>query len=192
LEKSLLFLFNRHVMIAETLSKCLEPNSRILDVGCGRGLVTCSLAMKGFEVHGVDISADALEIAEKLADKLGCKPQFHLIKENEFPFPAAHFDAALCVWTLHEVSHDQMPKLSSELNRTLRKMGSAFIIDQEGVAPFEIIKNAMKQLGFKLDFEKAISPVYDHGKASQAIMLKYTKELSLKVSQEISDSSVTD
>jgi ubiquinone/menaquinone biosynthesis C-methylase UbiE len=176
LEKSLFFLLNRHVVIVEALSKYLKPNYKILDVGCGRGTVTCSLALKGFEVHGIDISMDAIEIAKKLAGKLGCKPTFYLIEEDKLPFSEAYFDAALCVWTLHEVSPNRMLKLLMELHRTLREMGNVFIIDQERVAPFEVIKNNMNQIGFKLDFEESLLTVYDHGKVSQALMLKYVKE----------------
>jgi len=175
LEKSLFFLFNRHTIIRETLSKLLKPKSRILDVGCGRGLVACSLALEGFEVHGVDVSADAIKIGKKLAEKLDCKPIFYLIKENKLPFPNEYFDAAVCVWTLHEVSQEQMPKLLAELGRTLRKSCPIFIIDQEGVAPFENVKNIMDQQGFKLVLEKNLSPVYDHGRTSQVIMVEYVK-----------------
>lgn len=175
LEKSLFFLFNRHTIIRETLSKLLKPKSRILDVGCGRGLVACSLALEGFEVHGVDVSTDAIEIGKNLAEKLDCKPTFNLIKENKLPFPNEYFDAAVCVWTLHEVSQDQIPKLLAEVGRTLRKSSTIFIIDQEKVAPFENIKNIMDQQGFKLVFEKSLSPVYDHGRTSQAIMIEYVK-----------------
>jgi len=176
LEKSLSFLFSRHKMITETLAKHLEPNCRILDVGCGRGLVTCSLALKNFEVHGVDISVDALEIANKLAHKLGCRPTFHLIEGNDLPFADSYFDAAFCVWTLHEIPQDQIQKISKELHRVLRKMGNVLIIDQEGVASFEIIKTSMSQSGFKLGLEKSLSTVYDHGRASQALLLKCVKE----------------
>jgi ubiquinone/menaquinone biosynthesis C-methylase UbiE len=175
LEKSLFFLFNRHTIIRETLSKLLKPESRILDVGCGRGLVACSLALEGFEVHGVDVSANAIEIGKNLAEKLDCKPTFNLIKENKLPFPNEYFDAAVCAWTLHEVSQDQTPKLLAEVGRTLRKNSTIFIIDQEGVAPFENIKNIMDQQGFKLVSQKTLSPVYDHGKTSQAIMIEYVK-----------------
>jgi len=176
LEKSLVFLLSRHITIAKNLSKALKLGSRILDVGCGRGLVTCSLALKGFEVHGTDISADALKIAEKLAHKLNCKPTFHLTEPDALPFPSAYFDAALSIWTLHEIPPDRIPKLFTELHRTLRKMGNVFIIDQEGVMPMEIVKNAMSQAGFKLDSEESLLPVYDHGKASKALMLRYVRE----------------
>jgi 2-polyprenyl-3-methyl-5-hydroxy-6-metoxy-1,4-benzoquinol methylase len=176
LEKSLAFLFNRHVTVAEIMKRHLKPNCRILDFGCGRGLLSCFLAMKNFDVYGVDASADTLKIAEKLAEKLGCKPRFRLIKENDFPFVDEYFDAILCVWVLHEVSQDEIRKISEELHRILRKKGSVFIIDQKEVAPFEIIKTSMSQSGFKLDLEENLSPVYDHGKTSQALLLKYVRK----------------
>jgi len=176
LEKSLIFLLNRHVTITESLSKVLKPGSRILDAGCGRGLITCSLSLKGFEVQGTDVSADALEIAEKLAHRLKCKPTFHLVELDELPFPNVYFDAALCIWTLHEIPPDRIQKLFTELHRTLRKMGNVFVIDQEGVMPMEIVKKAMNQSGFKLDSEESLLPVYDHGKASKALMLRYVRK----------------
>lgn len=176
LKKSLSFLFNRHIIVAEIMARHLEPNCRILDFGCGRGLLSCFLAIKNFEVYGVDASADALEIANKLAEKLGCKLRFRLIKENNLPFVDEYFDAIFCVWTLHEISHDEIQKISEELHRILRKKGSVFIIDQKEVAPFEIIKTNMSQSGFKLDLEENVLPVYDHGKTSQALLLKYVKK----------------
>jgi ubiquinone/menaquinone biosynthesis C-methylase UbiE len=174
LRKSLSFLFNRNSVIERIVSH-LKPNSRILDFGCGQGLLSCKLALKNFKVYGVDISPDALEIANKLAEKLGCKPGFHLIKENILPFVDKYFDAVLCVWTLHEVPHEQIPKISKELHRILRKKGTVFIIDQKQVAPFEIIKSSMSKIGFKLDLEENLLQVYDHGKTSPALLLKYVK-----------------
>jgi len=177
-EKSLVFLFNRHVMIAEILSKYLEPNSKILDFGCGRGLCACSLALRGFKVQGVDVSSDAIKIAKKLVGRLCCKPKFSLIKEIEkLPFSVAYFDAAICVWTLHEIPAEQIQELTLELHRVLRNAGVVFVIDQEGVAPFEIIKNAMNQSGFELELEESLATVYDHGKISRALMLKYEKRV---------------
>lgn len=176
MEKSLSFLFDRHVILQEMLAKQLMPKCRILDFGCGRGLIACSLALKGFKVHGADISAEALEVANELAKKLSCEPVFHVIKEDELPFPDAYFDVVLCVWAFHEIPLGRMTKTSMELYRILRKMGDMFIVDQEDIAPFETIKNIMNQRGLRLVLEKKLSPVYDHGKASHALMLKFVKE----------------
>jgi len=176
MKQSLDFLFNPTPTITKTLREHLSANSRILDFGCGRGQITCALVLRGFQAYGVDISQDALEIARKLAYKLNCKATFYLAENNKLPFPDEHFDAALSFWTFHEVQQDQMPQTVAELHRTVRRDGYAFIVDQQGVAEFETIKSMMNQHGFTFQTEKTLSPVYDHGKASKAIMLTFTRK----------------
>ena len=64
----------RHISF---LSRELAAGARILDVGCGRGVILGALAEQGFEVHGLEISAEAargtdpraeIRIAENLKD----------------------------------------------------------------------------------------------------------------------------
>jgi len=50
------------------LSRGLEAGARVLDVGCGRGVILGSLAEKGFEVHGLEISAEAARGADPRAE----------------------------------------------------------------------------------------------------------------------------
>jgi 2-polyprenyl-3-methyl-5-hydroxy-6-metoxy-1,4-benzoquinol methylase len=50
------------------LSRGLKPGARILDVGCGRGVVLGALAEFGFEVHGQEISAEAVRGADPRAE----------------------------------------------------------------------------------------------------------------------------
>ena len=42
----------------------LEPGMRVLDVGCGPGRHARALAQRGLQVHGVDISARFVELAQ--------------------------------------------------------------------------------------------------------------------------------
>jgi ubiquinone/menaquinone biosynthesis C-methylase UbiE len=175
MEKSTIFLFNSAPTLAEEFSKYVPRNSRILDFGCGRGMISCSLALRGFEVHGVDISNEALDVAKKLNDKLRCKVTFYRIERSELPFAHGYFDAVFSHWTFHEIQQDQQPKAVAEFYRTLKDKGYVFIIDQEEVASFKTVKNLMDQHKFHFESEKSLSQVYDHGKVSQAIMLTYRK-----------------
>jgi len=74
IERMVRFVGERHITF---LSRGLRPGARILDVGCGRGVILSALADRGFEVHGVEISAEAargadpraeIRIASRLAD----------------------------------------------------------------------------------------------------------------------------
>jgi len=53
----------RHISF---LSRGLAPGARILDVGCGRGVLFGPLADAGFEVYGVEVNEDAVR---------GCDPR---------------------------------------------------------------------------------------------------------------------
>ena len=102
----------RHV---EFLSRGLPPGARVLDVGCGRGVVLGALADRGFEVHGVEFSAAAtrgadpralLRVAPRLADA---------------GYPSAHFDQVL-IW--HVLEHLAQPRETLlEVRRILRPGG---------------------------------------------------------------------
>lgn len=47
----------------------LEPPGRVLDVGCGDGLCAYHLFKRGFQVHGIDTSRRAIQLAEKMVPR---------------------------------------------------------------------------------------------------------------------------
>ncbi|MER2088610.1 MAG: class I SAM-dependent methyltransferase [Sporosarcina sp.] len=49
---------------------------RVLDIGCGTGLLSMKLAKAGAQVTGIDLSADMLAIAEERAQSLSLPMQF--------------------------------------------------------------------------------------------------------------------
>ena len=175
MEKSAAFIFNSYPVIGKEVERYVPAEGKILDYGCGRGLISCALASKGFEVYGVDISNEALDVAKKLADELHCRVSFHLGGEGKLPFHDIHFDLVLSHWTFHEIDQDHQLKVVAELYRALRVGGYVLIVDQEAVAPFTRAKALMDQHNFKLKLEKTLLSVYDHGKASKAKMLLYRK-----------------
>ena len=81
---------------ADFLLPHLEPDFRVLDVGCGSGTITLGLARTVSEVVGVDLDdefADARHYAEKhnLANV-----DFQVGDVYALGFPTDHFDACLC------------------------------------------------------------------------------------------------
>jgi SAM-dependent methyltransferase len=60
-ERLVRWVGDRHIAF---LSRGLAPGARVLDVGCGRGVILGPLANRGFETHGVEISEAATRGAD--------------------------------------------------------------------------------------------------------------------------------
>jgi release factor glutamine methyltransferase len=65
-------------------SEIQNPKSEILDVGTGSGVIALSLAAKfpEAEIHAVDISEDALELARENAARLGLSDRVQFSRSN--------------------------------------------------------------------------------------------------------------
>jgi 2-polyprenyl-3-methyl-5-hydroxy-6-metoxy-1,4-benzoquinol methylase len=72
-----------------------KPDSRLLDIGCGKGRHSIYLASKGFDVTGIDISTDSIEEALKSqSDRL----EFY-VHDMRFPFRINYYDYAFNFFT---------------------------------------------------------------------------------------------
>ncbi|MEI6946124.1 methyltransferase domain-containing protein [Paraflavisolibacter sp. H34] len=81
----------------ETLIGYLKPatNSRVLDVACGKGRHSKLLASNGFDVTGIDVSADSIRYAsQSVTDRL----RFYL-HDMRLPFWVNYFDYAFNFFT---------------------------------------------------------------------------------------------
>jgi ribosomal protein L3 glutamine methyltransferase len=73
-------------LIEARFSPWLEDPRRILDIGTGSGCIAiaCALAFPEAEVHATDVSAGALEIASRNADRHGVRDRVRLLRSDVY------------------------------------------------------------------------------------------------------------
>jgi SAM-dependent methyltransferase len=108
---------NLRVMKALAL---LSPGDRLLDLGCGTGVLGEAAATRFREVHGVDISPDAV----RLARQRGVQARVLEAGSEPLPYPDAAFDAVTALSMLQYVV--DVDSLLRECRRVLRP-GAQFI-----------------------------------------------------------------
>jgi len=94
---------------------------RILDVGCGDGVLATRLAQGGGQVTGLDASADMIAAARSRAKAAGVEVDLVEGDAGDLPFPAGHFDSVVSVATLCFV--DDPRRAIREMVRVLQPGG---------------------------------------------------------------------
>jgi ubiquinone/menaquinone biosynthesis C-methylase UbiE len=112
----------------------LRPGWRVLDVGCGTGVVTRDLAARvgsRGRVVGVDPSRAFVGEARKRARTGPRAPRcaFRVADGFRLPFPAAAFDATVAVTVLLHVPRSD--RIVAEMIRVTRPGGTVAVLDQD-------------------------------------------------------------
>src|SRR4051795_9916918 len=99
---------------------------RILDVGCGGGLLAEEFARLGCAVTGVDPSTDSVEAARAHAREGGLDIDYREATGDALPFADGEFPAAYCCDVLEHV--DDVGRTVAEIARVLEP-GGVFLYD---------------------------------------------------------------
>ena len=109
----------------ETLARRWQKG-RLLNVGCAHG--PDFLPFKdGFELSGVDFSAEMLKLAEKYVRKFGFIAELKEADVRKLPYPDGSFDWAISVATYHHLGGGEHLEALKELKRVLKPGGEAFV-----------------------------------------------------------------
>jgi methionine biosynthesis protein MetW len=85
----------------QVIADWVEPRSRVLDLGCGRGVLLDSL-VQSKDVHGVGVDLDFDKVAACI--RRGLTAYQGDMMSFMRSFPAHHFDRVICSRTLEEVA----------------------------------------------------------------------------------------
>jgi ubiquinone/menaquinone biosynthesis C-methylase UbiE len=110
----------------------LERGMRALDVGCGTGALTRTMARIAApgRVVGVDISASRLRLAREFAGTDDVKAEFIQGDAHRLPLPSASFDYA---WSRYLFEYLSKPaRALAELSRVTRPGGTVVVADLDG------------------------------------------------------------
>ena len=112
-------------VLAEEL-RLTPTDLRVLDVGCGGGLLAEEFARLGFAVTGVDPSEESLAAARGHAATLGLAIEYQRARGEALPFAADRFDVVYCCDVLEHV--DDLRQVLAETARVL-KPGGVYLYD---------------------------------------------------------------
>jgi 2-polyprenyl-3-methyl-5-hydroxy-6-metoxy-1,4-benzoquinol methylase/glycosyltransferase involved in cell wall biosynthesis len=144
-----------------SVALALPAGSRILDVGCGSGWLSEFFARLGYDVTGIDISPDLIEIARARVERvaygadhetpLRCRFMVHDAEGSPL---AEEFDAVICYDSLHHFEDERA--VVRNLSAMTRYGGALFIL--EGDCPEEGSETEEELLEVMRNFETLESP----------------------------------
>jgi SAM-dependent methyltransferase len=118
---------NRSLDVFRALG-CFSGKERLLDSGCGPGLVSIYLAEFVAEVIGVDLTPAMVELAAESARKSSIS-NVNFLEGNMtmLPFPDDHFDVSVSRYAFHHLENPR--KAFAEMLRVTRPGGKIIVLD---------------------------------------------------------------
>ncbi|HFC12331.1 MAG TPA: class I SAM-dependent methyltransferase [Anaerolineae bacterium] len=102
---------------------------RILDVGCGCGVLPAIFVGRQYKYTGVDRSSGLLDVARQRAEEAGYAAQFVESDVNKLDFPNAAFDAVIA---LNVLSLMARPRVAlTEWARVLKPGGRLIVVEDD-------------------------------------------------------------
>lgn len=100
-----------------------KPKGKVLDAGCGPGLMTRLLQKEGWEVVACDYSKGMIKTSKKKAKLENLPDVYHHLPLSELSKLKTKFDFIILNGVLPYVSKEEEPKVFSELKKVLNQGG---------------------------------------------------------------------
>ncbi len=109
----------------------IQPNMRVLDLGCGTGTLTIMLrrAHPEANVTGLDGDDDVLAIARSKSAQSGANIQWDKGLATNLPYPDNSFDRVVSSLVIHHLVSEDKVRAFQEVRRVLRPDGEFHLVD---------------------------------------------------------------
>lgn len=105
-----------------------RPGQKILDIGCGRGELSCALAKQGADVTGLDYSPAAIAIAERTYRAAQAELRLRYRRQDIFEAQdLGTYDKMVMADVVEHIEQDVLEKIFEKLSRALRADGTLII-----------------------------------------------------------------
>ena len=124
------FIDTRGQILTPRLARPLEiaevqPDQRILDIGCGRGELVLHSAQRGAFSWGVDYARDALQLTEQLQGS--AQMAFQQANAQALPFASNSFDTIFMLDIVEHLNPEELEAALNEVYRLLKPFGRLII-----------------------------------------------------------------
>lgn len=123
----------RRQRVYELLKGCKK--GRLLDVGCGPGVMTEWLVDNGFEFFGIDISKEMITRCEKKFGHIR-SVHFSVGRIEGLEFPDSFFDIVICMGVVEYLEDDSAT--IREMSRVLKPGGNLIVTLPNRLSPFNL------------------------------------------------------
>ncbi|MFA7421186.1 MAG: class I SAM-dependent methyltransferase [Melioribacteraceae bacterium] len=165
----------------------IEPNSKIIDVGCGTGRFSFSVADKCKSILGIDLSKRNVERANLLLSKQpNDKISFQHNNVNSIlADKKEHFDYAVITYVIHEVDDSDRINLLKDMAQIADKIivGDYLFPQPNGLG--SVLNEVVEYVAGKEHYRNYKSYLAGKGIAGLA------ENAQLKITKEIKDTSYT-
>ena len=106
-------------------------NFKVLDIGCGTGMVHAHIAGSVSELHGADVSSASIDMARRQ------NPTAHYktYDGQVLPYADGSFDCAFAICVLHHVPVAQWAAFLKDMSRVVKRGGLVLVIEHNPLNP---------------------------------------------------------
>ena len=113
-----------YVLFDQFVIRNIPRGSKVLDIGCGMGLLSQKLARRAVAVTGIDLSEQDIERAHK--GNINKRVTFDVMNGEDLKFEPEIFDIVVSRFVFHHLNEEIAQK---QISRVLKKGGKLIVID---------------------------------------------------------------